>query len=51
MLKPIPTAGKTAADVDSLLKETHEAMLDALNDMARDSESKMASKVAEKKES
>lgn len=51
VLQPISTTGKTAADVDSLVKQTHDAMLEALNDMARDSESKMASKVAEKKTS
>lgn len=43
--------GKTAADVDSLLKETRDAMLEALHDMARDSKSKVASQIAAKKES
>lgn len=48
-MKPISTKGKTAADVDALLQETREVMLNALHEMAHDSQSMMASKVEEKK--
>ncbi|KAK5080918.1 1-acylglycerol-3-phosphate O-acyltransferase [Lithohypha guttulata] len=51
LLRPIETKGKTAADVDALLEETRGVMLKALHEMAQDNESKMISKVQEKKES
>ena len=50
VLKPIETKGKTAADVDTILKQCRDAMLEALHDMARDNRSKMESKVLEKKQ-
>ena len=50
VLKPISTKGKTAADVDALLAETREAMLNALNEMAQDSQSMKESNVLAKKD-
>jgi hypothetical protein len=39
VLKPIPTKGLTAADVDNLTRETREKMLEVLEDFAKDPES------------
>ncbi|KKY23839.1 putative 1-acylglycerol-3-phosphate acyltransferase [Phaeomoniella chlamydospora] len=39
VLPPIPTEGLTAADVDTLTRETRDKMLQTVEDMARDSES------------
>ncbi|KAK5956811.1 1-acylglycerol-3-phosphate O-acyltransferase [Knufia fluminis] len=51
VLKPISTKGRTAADVDALLAETREAMLNALKEMAQDSQSMKESNVLSKKTS
>lgn len=51
VLPAISTKGKTAADVDDLLQQTRESMLNALKEMAQDTQSQTAGNGTAKKTS